>query len=180
MPSLVQMDQRLKDKGIAVLGVSIDVDADAYHRFLKDYKVGFVSVRDPEQRAPLFMEPTVGRKPISSTAMESFGASSSDRSTGASPKSVLPHSWCKIAGGRERQDASAKQFKSGSAIHLALQCLQSIDVTFDRTIAPALFDGRLDCTLVLLQHAHKTLHFVEAGRVGLLHPRVQRLDLARP
>jgi cytochrome c biogenesis protein CcmG/thiol:disulfide interchange protein DsbE len=51
MPSLVQMDQRLKDKGIAVLGVSIDVDADAYHRFLKDYKVGFVTVRDPEQKS---------------------------------------------------------------------------------------------------------------------------------
>jgi cytochrome c biogenesis protein CcmG, thiol:disulfide interchange protein DsbE len=44
------MDQRLKDKGIAVLGVSIDVDADAYHRFLKGYKVGFVTVRDPEQK----------------------------------------------------------------------------------------------------------------------------------
>jgi cytochrome c biogenesis protein CcmG, thiol:disulfide interchange protein DsbE len=51
MPSLVQMDQRLKDKGIAVLGVSIDVDADAYHRFLKEYKVGFVTVRDPEQKS---------------------------------------------------------------------------------------------------------------------------------
>jgi len=51
MPSLVQMDQRLKGKGIAVLGVSIDVDADAYHRFLKDYKVGFVTVRDPEQKS---------------------------------------------------------------------------------------------------------------------------------
>jgi cytochrome c biogenesis protein CcmG, thiol:disulfide interchange protein DsbE len=46
MPSLVQMDQRLKDKGIAVLGISIDVDADAYHRFLRDYRVGFVTVRE--------------------------------------------------------------------------------------------------------------------------------------
>ena len=51
MPSLVQMDQRLKDKGVAVLGVSIDVDVDAYHRFLKDYKVGFITVRDPEQKS---------------------------------------------------------------------------------------------------------------------------------
>jgi len=51
MPSLVQMDQHLKDKGIAVVGVSIDVDAGAYHRFLKDYKVGFVTVRDPEQKS---------------------------------------------------------------------------------------------------------------------------------
>lgn len=50
-PSLVQIDQRLKNKGIAVLGVSIDVDANAYHRFLKDYKVGFLTVRDPEQKS---------------------------------------------------------------------------------------------------------------------------------
>lgn len=52
MPSLVQMDQRLKDKGVAVVGVSIDVDARAYHKFLKDYRVGFVTVRDPEQKSP--------------------------------------------------------------------------------------------------------------------------------
>jgi len=51
-PSLVQMDQRLKDKGIAVLGVSIDVDARAYHKFLIDYRVGFVTVRDPDQKSP--------------------------------------------------------------------------------------------------------------------------------
>lgn len=51
MPSLVQMDERLKNKGIAVLGVSIDVDADAYHRFLKEHKVGFVTVRDPAQKS---------------------------------------------------------------------------------------------------------------------------------
>ena len=51
MPSLVQMDRRLKDKGIEVLGISIDVDADAYHKFLKAYKVGFVTVRDPEQKS---------------------------------------------------------------------------------------------------------------------------------
>ena len=70
--------------------------------------------------------------------------------------------------------------KTGATVHLALWRLQSIDVTFHRTIAPALFDRRLDCTLVLLQRAHKTLHPVDAGRVGLLHPRAQRLDLARP
>jgi hypothetical protein len=81
---------------------------------------------------------------------------------------------------RERQDASAQQFKSGSAIHLALRHLKPIDVSFHRSIAPALFDSCLDCTLVLLQRAHKTLHSVEAGRVGLLHSRVQRLDLTRP
>ncbi len=52
MPSLVQMADRMKDKDIVVLGVSIDVDADAYHKFLKDYKVGFITVRDPDEKSP--------------------------------------------------------------------------------------------------------------------------------
>jgi cytochrome c biogenesis protein CcmG, thiol:disulfide interchange protein DsbE len=51
MPSLVQLQQRFKDKGITVVGVSIDVDGDAYHKFLKDYKIDFPTVRDPDQKA---------------------------------------------------------------------------------------------------------------------------------
>jgi cytochrome c biogenesis protein CcmG/thiol:disulfide interchange protein DsbE len=50
MPSLVQLQQRFKDKGLSVVGVSIDVDGDAYHKFLKDYKIDFVTVRDPDQK----------------------------------------------------------------------------------------------------------------------------------
>jgi peroxiredoxin len=30
--------------------VSIDVDGDAYQKFLKDYKIDFVTVRDPDQK----------------------------------------------------------------------------------------------------------------------------------
>jgi cytochrome c biogenesis protein CcmG, thiol:disulfide interchange protein DsbE len=51
MPSLVQLEQRMGNKGVAILGVSIDVDADAYHKFLKDYKVDFLTVRDPDQKS---------------------------------------------------------------------------------------------------------------------------------
>jgi peroxiredoxin len=50
MPSLVQLQQRFKDKGLSVVGVSIDVDGDAYRKFLKDYKIDFVTVRDPDQK----------------------------------------------------------------------------------------------------------------------------------
>jgi cytochrome c biogenesis protein CcmG, thiol:disulfide interchange protein DsbE len=46
-PSLVQMQQRLKDKGIVVVGVSEDVDEAAYRRFLKSYNMNLVTVRDP-------------------------------------------------------------------------------------------------------------------------------------
>jgi peroxiredoxin len=50
MPSLVQLQRRFADKGVAVVGISIDVDGDAYHKFLKDYKIDFVTVRDPDQK----------------------------------------------------------------------------------------------------------------------------------
>ena len=51
MPSLVQMQQRLKDKGVEVLAVSIDVDESAYHKFLKDHGVNLLTVRDPDQKS---------------------------------------------------------------------------------------------------------------------------------
>ena len=50
-PSLVQMQARLKDKGVVVLAVSIDADDAAYHKFLKDYSVNMVTVRDEAKKA---------------------------------------------------------------------------------------------------------------------------------
>ena len=51
MPSLVQMQQRMKNKGVSVLAVSVDVDENAYRKFLKDYKVDLLTVRDPDQKS---------------------------------------------------------------------------------------------------------------------------------
>jgi cytochrome c biogenesis protein CcmG, thiol:disulfide interchange protein DsbE len=48
-PSLVQLQQRLKDKGVVVLGVSWDEDPNAYYKFLKDHSIDFLTVRDPAQ-----------------------------------------------------------------------------------------------------------------------------------
>ncbi len=50
LPSLIAMQDRTRDKGVVVLGVSIDVDPDAYHRFLKVRNVNFLTVLDPEQK----------------------------------------------------------------------------------------------------------------------------------
>jgi peroxiredoxin len=50
-PSLIQMQTRLKKNGVAVLGVSIDADDAAYHKFLKEYGVNFVAVRDEAQKS---------------------------------------------------------------------------------------------------------------------------------
>jgi peroxiredoxin len=51
MPSLLTMQQRLKDKGVTVLAVSVDADENAYHRFLKDHNVNLLTVRDPDQKS---------------------------------------------------------------------------------------------------------------------------------
>ena len=50
LPSMMDMQNQLRSRGVVVLGVSIDVDDDAYHRFLKRRGVNFVTVRDPEQK----------------------------------------------------------------------------------------------------------------------------------
>ena len=50
-PSMVQMQTRLKDKGVVVVAVSIDADDAAYHKFLKDYSVNMVTVRDEAKKA---------------------------------------------------------------------------------------------------------------------------------
>jgi cytochrome c biogenesis protein CcmG, thiol:disulfide interchange protein DsbE len=50
-PSLVRMQNRLKAKGVVVLAVSIDSDDAAYHKFLKDYNINLVTVRDGDQKS---------------------------------------------------------------------------------------------------------------------------------
>ena len=50
LPSLMMLQERMKGRGVVVVGVSIDVDGDAYHRFLKLHNINFVTVRDPEQK----------------------------------------------------------------------------------------------------------------------------------
>ena len=50
LPSMMDMQNQLRSRGVVVLGVSIDVDDDAYHRFRKQRSVNFVTVRDPDQK----------------------------------------------------------------------------------------------------------------------------------
>jgi cytochrome c biogenesis protein CcmG/thiol:disulfide interchange protein DsbE len=51
MPSLVQMQQRMKAKGVTVLAVSVDADEKQYRRFLRDHNVSLLSVRDADQKS---------------------------------------------------------------------------------------------------------------------------------
>ena len=51
MPSLVEMQRMMKDKGVTVVAVSIDEDESAYQRFLKEHGVSLLTVRDPGQKA---------------------------------------------------------------------------------------------------------------------------------
>jgi peroxiredoxin len=50
-PSLVQMQGRMKPKGVTVLAVSVDVDESAYRKFIKDHNVTLLTVRDPDQKS---------------------------------------------------------------------------------------------------------------------------------
>ena len=53
MPSLVEMQRRMKAKGVTVVAVSIDVDENAYKLFLKQHGVDLLTVRDPKQKVPV-------------------------------------------------------------------------------------------------------------------------------
>ena len=47
IPSLVEMQRRMKAKGVTVIAVSVDVDENAYRQFIKNHKVNLLTVRDP-------------------------------------------------------------------------------------------------------------------------------------
>lgn len=51
MPSLVELQKRVKDKDVTVLAVSLDVDEGAYKKFIKDHNVDLLTVRDPDQKS---------------------------------------------------------------------------------------------------------------------------------
>jgi cytochrome c biogenesis protein CcmG/thiol:disulfide interchange protein DsbE len=51
MPSLVEMQQRMKSKGVTVIAVSLDVDESNYHRFLRDHGVNLLAVRDGDGKS---------------------------------------------------------------------------------------------------------------------------------
>jgi cytochrome c biogenesis protein CcmG, thiol:disulfide interchange protein DsbE len=50
LPSLMAMQERMKSRDIIVVGVSIDVDGNAYHNFLREHGINFLTVRDPQQK----------------------------------------------------------------------------------------------------------------------------------
>jgi len=51
VPSLVEMQRRLKAKGVTVLAVSVDVNGNAYKQFVKDHNVNLLTVRDASQKS---------------------------------------------------------------------------------------------------------------------------------
>lgn len=51
IPSLIQMNSRVRDKGVKIVAVSVDVDEMAYTRFLQRHGVNFTTVRDPDQKS---------------------------------------------------------------------------------------------------------------------------------
>jgi peroxiredoxin len=46
----MQLQTAMQDKGVVVVGVSVDADAADYQKFLKDHDVNFLTVRDPGEQ----------------------------------------------------------------------------------------------------------------------------------
>jgi cytochrome c biogenesis protein CcmG, thiol:disulfide interchange protein DsbE len=51
LPSLMEMQRRMKAKGVTVLAVSVDEDENAYKDFLKAHGVNLLTVRDPSGKS---------------------------------------------------------------------------------------------------------------------------------
>jgi cytochrome c biogenesis protein CcmG, thiol:disulfide interchange protein DsbE len=51
IPSLVEMQRRMKAKGVTVVAVSVDVDEQAYRQFVKDHNVNLLTLRDPSGKS---------------------------------------------------------------------------------------------------------------------------------
>ena len=51
MPSLIEMQKQLAGKGVKVFAVSLDVDKNAYERFLKEHGVDLLTARDPDLKS---------------------------------------------------------------------------------------------------------------------------------
>jgi cytochrome c biogenesis protein CcmG, thiol:disulfide interchange protein DsbE len=49
-PSLVNMQKQLQTRGIVVVAISADEDEAAYRRFIKNYGINFLTMRDPSKR----------------------------------------------------------------------------------------------------------------------------------
>ena len=50
LPSLMQLQTPMQDKGVVVIGVSVDADIADYQKFLKDHSVNFLTARDPVEQ----------------------------------------------------------------------------------------------------------------------------------
>jgi peroxiredoxin len=51
MPSLVEMQARMKDRGVTVLAVSLDKDEPAYKKFITGNRIDLLTVRDPDEKS---------------------------------------------------------------------------------------------------------------------------------
>jgi cytochrome c biogenesis protein CcmG/thiol:disulfide interchange protein DsbE len=51
VPSLVQLQQKMRTKGVIVLAVSVDEDGSAYRDFLQKHNVDLLTIRDATQKS---------------------------------------------------------------------------------------------------------------------------------
>jgi hypothetical protein len=71
------------------------------------------------------------------------------------------------------QDALSEERKSGSPIHLALEELESIDLSFDRPLAPWIAQSGAHRRVITAQAVCEANELSDAGVLALLQPAVQ-------
>ncbi len=49
VPSLDQLQRKFRDKGLVVLGVSVDKEESAYKEFVNRFNIAYLTARDPDQ-----------------------------------------------------------------------------------------------------------------------------------
>ncbi len=80
-------------------------------------------------------------------------------------------------GERIGQEAGTKKFNTRASVHLTLQCFETVNVSFDRSVAPFLSDRRFYGPEVLFESPNKSRHGMDAGVLRSLHPQTERGQL---
>src|SRR5882762_397621 len=83
-----------------------------------------------------------------------------------------------LAGGQ--YEATAEEIETCAAKYLALEHLQTVDVSFDGAVAPGQRHPRFDGRIVVVQPLRKALHDLQRTRAGAFQPRLHVRGLPQP
>jgi hypothetical protein len=81
---------------------------------------------------------------------------------------------------RHGQEAGAEELDAATTVHLSSQHFESVDMPFDRTVAPRFADGAFDRAQILPEFPHEPLEGRDLRGLGACQPAAQGWDLPHP